>query len=234
MKTAHSLSPLKKKLKTKTEQNYDISSFSIHRKEKKRFSFCLFLGHLKYRGGIPFLTPTVYFQFLQQGKAQVVCSPPLQLFLPDLQTLSIRGIVSQAWKAGLGITCLQITVGCFTENKWCNKNFCPLGRWEDHKHSMFRPGLLLSWPSWASSCESIFCPQGYLITEWLRLDGTLKHIQFQALPWLVATYQIKLPRAPCSLALNTFRDTTSTTSLGSLCQCLTTLWVKNSFLTSFF
>lgn len=44
MKTAHSFSPLKKKLKTKTEQNYDLSSFSIHRKEKKDFLSASFYG----------------------------------------------------------------------------------------------------------------------------------------------------------------------------------------------
>ena len=37
---------------------------------------------------------------------------------------------------------------------------------------------------------------------------------------------IRLPRALSSLALNVSRDGASTTTLGSLCQCLTTLTVK--------
>ena len=42
----------------------------------------------------------------------------------------------------------------------------------------------------------------------------------------------RLPRAPFNLALNAFRDGTSTTSMGSLFKCLTTLWVPHFFLTS--
>jgi len=39
-------------------------------------------------------------------------------------------------------------------------------------------------------------------------------------------------RAPFSLTLNVSRDGTSTTSLGSAFQCLTTLIVKNFFMSS--
>ena len=46
------------------------------------------------------------------------------------------------------------------------------------------------------------------------------------------TLQIRLPRAPSNLVLNDFRDGAPTASQGSLCQCLTTLWVKNYSLTS--
>ena len=46
----------------------------------------------------------------------------------------------------------------------------------------------------------------------------------------VTTPEIKLPGIISSLDLNSFRDGASTTSLGTLCQCLTTLWVKNFFL----
>ena len=54
------------------------------------------------------------------------------------------------------------------------------------------------------------------ITEWLELEGTLKLIQFQ-LPATgrAATHQLRLPRAPSSLALNTSRNGAFTASLGS-------------------
>jgi len=45
--------------------------------------------------------------------------------------------------------------------------------------------------------------------------------------------QLRLPRAPSNLALSTSRDGAPTASLGSLCQCLTTLWVNNFFLTAY-
>jgi len=48
----------------------------------------------------------------------------------------------------------------------------------------------------------------------------------------VANHQTRLPRATSSLALNASRDGASTTSLGNLFQCFTTLWVKNFLLIS--
>jgi len=45
-------------------------------------------------------------------------------------------------------------------------------------------------------------------------------------------HQTRLLRAPSYLALNTAREGASTASLGNLCQCLTTLRVKNLFLVS--
>jgi len=39
----------------------------------------------------------------------------------------------------------------------------------------------------------------------------------------IATHWIRLPRAPYNLVLNASRDGASTTSLGNLCQCHTTL-----------
>ena len=45
-------------------------------------------------------------------------------------------------------------------------------------------------------------------------------------------YQIRLPRAPSNLALNTSRDRSSTALPGKLFQCFTTLSVKNFPLTS--
>ena len=48
----------------------------------------------------------------------------------------------------------------------------------------------------------------------------------------VVNHQTRLPRATSSLALNASRDGASTTSLGNLFQCVTTLCVKNFFLIS--
>lgn len=45
-------------------------------------------------------------------------------------------------------------------------------------------------------------------------------------------HQLRPPRAPSNLTLSASRDGASTASLGSLCPCLTTLWVKNFPLTS--
>jgi len=42
----------------------------------------------------------------------------------------------------------------------------------------------------------------------------------------------RLLEAPSNLALNTAREGAATASLGNLCQCLTTLRVKNFFLMS--
>mgnify|MGYP001853022146 CR=1 FL=1 len=49
---------------------------------------------------------------------------------------------------------------------------------------------------------------------------------------LVATHQLRLPKASSSPALNPSRDGALTAALGNLCQCLTSLWEKNFFLTS--
>ena len=70
------------------------------------------------------------------------------------------------------------------------------------------------------------------ITEWLEMEGTLKG----HLVHLPCTEQGRLQchqvlRAPSSLTLSVSRDRASTSSLGNLCQCLTTLIVKNVFLT---
>ena len=48
----------------------------------------------------------------------------------------------------------------------------------------------------------------------------------------VANHQTRLPRATSSLALNASRDQASTTSLGNLFHCVTTLCVKNFLLIS--
>ena len=49
----------------------------------------------------------------------------------------------------------------------------------------------------------------------------------------VVNQQTMLPRATSSLALNASRDGASTTSLGNLFQCVTTLCVKNFLLISY-
>jgi len=71
------------------------------------------------------------------------------------------------------------------------------------------------------------------ITEQFGLEGTLKIIWFQ--PPAVGRdifHQTRLLRAPSNLAFNTAREGAATASLGNLCQCLTTLRVKNFFLIS--
>ena len=64
-------------------------------------------------------------------------------------------------------------------------------------------------------------------------EETFKVIQFQ-LPAIGrdTSHQTRLLTAPSSLALNTSWEETSTTLLGNLFQCLTTLTVKNFFLIS--
>ena len=69
------------------------------------------------------------------------------------------------------------------------------------------------------------------VIEWLGLEGTFKVTQLQ--PPSIGrdiSHQTALLTAPSSLALNTSREGASTTSLGNLFQCLTTLTVNNSFL----
>jgi len=60
------------------------------------------------------------------------------------------------------------------------------------------------------------------ITEWLRLEGSLKPSSTLCYGQ-VATQQISLPRALSNLTLNASSDGASTASQGSLCQCLTPL-----------
>ena len=72
---------------------------------------------------------------------------------------------------------------------------------------------------------------GYRITELCELEGTLKCCLFQPLVGVLNgwgyLHQIGLLRALSSLTLNVSRDGVSTTTLVNLCQCLTTLMVKN-------
>jgi len=71
------------------------------------------------------------------------------------------------------------------------------------------------------------------ITAWFGLEGTLKPPSSN-LPAMGRDtfHQTRLLRAPPNVALNTAREGAATASLGKLCQCLTTLIVKNFFLTS--
>ena len=66
--------------------------------------------------------------------------------------------------------------------------------------------------------------------EWLKLD--LKdHLVPTPLAVALPPTRSGCPGPPSSLALNASRDGRSAASPGSLCQCLTTCWVKNLFLT---
>ena len=71
----------------------------------------------------------------------------------------------------------------------------------------------------------------FFFIEWLRLKGTLKTIQFQlsAMVWLPPLDQAA--QGPIQLGLECLQGW-GTTSLDSLCQCLTTLWVKSFHPTS--
>ena len=64
--------------------------------------------------------------------------------------------------------------------------------------------------------------------EWFGLEVTLKIISMGRDTF----HQTTLLKALSSLALNTAREGAVTASLGNLCQCLTTLMVKNFFLIS--
>jgi len=70
-------------------------------------------------------------------------------------------------------------------------------------------------------------------TEWFGLEGTFKGhlVQPSAISRDIFNW-IRLLRALSSLTLNVSRDGASTTSLGNLGQCLTTLSVKNFSLLS--
>ena len=66
--------------------------------------------------------------------------------------------------------------------------------------------------------------RNHSIVEWFLLEGTLKIIWFQPL-YHRQDYQPPAQAAedPSNLVLNASRDGAPTASLGSLCQCLTTL-----------
>jgi len=71
------------------------------------------------------------------------------------------------------------------------------------------------------------------IIEWPGLKRTTIINWFQSPAMCrVTNHQPRLPRATSSLALNASRSGASTTSLGNLFQCVTTLCVKNFFLIS--
>jgi len=88
-------------------------------------------------------------------------------------------------------------------------------------------------PKPVASCNSDlpWDKKNHTIIEWPGLKRPTMLIQFQPpATCRVANRQTRLPRATSSLALNAFRDRASTTSLGNLFQCVTTLWVKNFLL----
>lgn len=66
-----------------------------------------------------------------------------------------------------------------------------------------------------------FPPEYHSITEQLRMEGNLKdHVVPTPCDALVALHLLRLPRAPSNPALGT------SSSLGSVCQGLSTLQVK--------
>jgi len=75
-----------------------------------------------------------------------------------------------------------------------------------------------------STCRSLYATSSYRITESLQLEKTSKIIQPNApLPCLLTTSL----SATSPWFLSTSRDGDSTTSLGSLCHCITTIFVAS-------
>lgn len=81
-------------------------------------------------------------------------------------------------------------------------------------HSVSRKWVETKWLLLYGGHQTVY----HRIIEWSELERTLKTIKLKPLPWLVALRQIRLPRAPASLALGTSGDGASTTTLGSLFQ----------------
>jgi len=86
---------------------------------------------------------------------------------------------------------------------------------------------------YGSAVASVSYCESQTFVESLELEGTFKGHLVQ-LPCNEQGHHshIRLPRASSSLALKVSRDGASTTSLGNLCQCITTLTVKDFFFTS--
>ena len=86
-----------------------------------------------------------------------------------------------------------------------------------------------------SSDSSICCSPVWVIESqngWVGRDLKAHPVPPRAMG-RAATQQLRLPRAPSSLALNAPRDGAPTASLDSPCQGLTALYVKNFCLTSY-
>ncbi|TRZ26531.1 hypothetical protein HGM15179_000556 [Zosterops borbonicus] len=84
------------------------------------------------------------------------------------------------------------------------------------------------YPAYVNVLGQICLTGNHRLTERFGVEEISKIISFQPPAMGRDTFhQTRLLRAPSSLALDTSRDGTSTTSLGSLCQGLTTLTGKN-------
>jgi len=79
--------------------------------------------------------------------------------------------------------------------------------------------------------EALYFPLRKTLQNHTELDGNRKgHLKQLPCNEQGHLQQIRMLRALSSLTLNVSRDRASTTSLGHLCQCLTTLTVKNFLL----
>jgi len=90
-----------------------------------------------------------------------------------------------------------------------------------------------SFPSFGKTNDSYLYRNSHRITECFGLGGTFRGHPAQ--PPAVSRdifNWVRLLRAPSNLAWNVSRDGASTTSLGNLGQCLTTLTAKKFFLIS--
>lgn len=131
-------------------------------------------------------------------------------------------------------------------NGWpsLHQDYCQLSR-RQLLEDTIDSGLTVDWQR---RCTFIQCfsAGGWKVIKWrkvtteksrtierLRLEWALKIIYFQS-PAMGrdATSQLRVHRVPFNLALNAFRDSAPTASLGRLCQCFIALWVKNVFLTA--
>ena len=96
-------------------------------------------------------------------------------------------------------------------------------------YAAFHPGTHnLKCQKWITYLNAVY-PQNHQITEWLKLEGTSRLHLVQS-PYSEQVTKSTLPMTMFSWVLNISKSGDSTTSLGSLFQCLTTLTVKKVFL----
>ena len=136
--------------------------------------------------------------------------------------ISLQSLQALKWYGCLDWTSTKTTPGfCLWGNWFTSRRESSMYKYLCNQDEQLRPG----------SDPGELPYFSHRIIDWLVSEGTSKLtlFQFPAVVWLPPT---RLPRTPSNLVWNASRDGASTASLGSLCQCLTALWVKNFFLTS--
>ena len=99
-------------------------------------------------------------------------------------------------------------------------------------------GLEKVGPSSPTVNPSSQCALGYVSEmnhrmAWVEKDHSEHPVSTPPAMGRVTNHQTRLPRATSSLALNASSNRASTTSLGNLFQCVTTLFVRNFLLISY-